>query len=315
MASILSYFTPQNKRKRDTLSLSSTESSADRKREKYSMDSSHSPQSPLSPSLLLQAKEHPVDIPHLIAPAKTEAEVAVLVAYEVSKALEISLADMKTNLNKIIIQSIQKVENDLASRISALEHENKLLVTRVAALEADKVMMADSKKHEPDRDMKARLVHLEQYSRKANIRIFGVKESTRENCKQVVADIINDKLQLRYTLSQDDIDAAHRLPQRDTSKPKSIIVRFFRRDDKAEIMRNRRNLKSSGITFGEDLCKDMLGVLNRAENDPRVMNAWAWNGAIFFKDFKEKIHKLEYGVPLDDFNLPIKPVSATSPRP
>ena len=120
-----------------------------------------------------------------------------------------------------------------------------------------------------------------------------------------VVHLLNSKLNL--DLTADDIDAAHRLPIRDQTKPKPIIVRFMRREHKTAAMKGRSRLKGTGITIGEDLCKAMLEVTNRARNHPRVKDTWAWNGSVYIKDFGDKVYKLNYGEPLDGFNLPPNP--------
>ena len=48
----------------------------------------------------------------------------------------------------------------------------------------------------------------EQNSRKSNIRIFGLDESNRENCKEIVIGFIHDKLHLK-DININDIDVAH----------------------------------------------------------------------------------------------------------
>ena len=41
----------------------------------------------------------------------------------------------------------------------------------------------------------------EQYSRKNNIRIYGLEEKPHENPKEVVTALVNDKLKIRYSIS------------------------------------------------------------------------------------------------------------------
>ena len=102
-----------------------------------------------------------------------------------------------------------------------------------------------------------------------------MKEKSTEYCKEVVAELLNAKLNMDIT--QRDIDAAHRLPSHNKTAPKPIIVRFVRRDHKANAMQRRKQLKGTGVTIAEDLCKDLLMVLNRAKNHEKIKDTWAWD--------------------------------------
>ena len=60
----------------------------------------------------------------------------------------------------------------------------------------------------------------------------------------------------------------------------SIIVRFYRRTIRNDIIRARRALKGSAVSIREDLTRLNQALLNRAMNHPRVDRAWTWNGKI-----------------------------------
>ena len=60
----------------------------------------------------------------------------------------------------------------------------------------------------------------------------------------------------------------------------SIIVRFYRRTIRNDIIRARRALKGSAVSIREDLTRLNQALLNRAMNHPRVYRAWTWNGKI-----------------------------------
>lgn len=50
---------------------------------------------------------------------------------------------------------------------------------------------------------------LEQYSRRANIRLYGIPETERENTDKLMLDLLRDKMAL--SLSLGDIDRSHRI--------------------------------------------------------------------------------------------------------
>ncbi|KAI4458373.1 l1 transposable element-related [Holotrichia oblita] len=92
----------------------------------------------------------------------------------------------------------------------------------------------------------------EQYSRRNNIRIYGVPEITHENTCEVFVNLCREKLKINITNS--DIDCCHRLAGKEgTNKP--IIVRFVRRDVKNKVFNDKRKLKGTRIVITEDLTR------------------------------------------------------------
>ena len=73
-----------------------------------------------------------------------------------------------------------------------------------------------------------------------------------ENCKAEVVAIIKSRLNIN-DISEADIDAAHRIGRPRNDKPRAIIVKFFRRDDKQRVIGARRKLKHSHYVITEDL--------------------------------------------------------------
>ena len=147
--------------------------------------------------------------------------------------------------------------------------------------------------------------HLEQYSRRNNIRIRGLNVTKREDCRKVVAEFLNRNLRSRnedetaIAISPDDIEAAHPLPVRQrklnqasggsahdpsslTRKPSPmVIVRFFAREKRDHIMQMRRSLKGTGFTIMEDLTAANAELLHKLTISPRYQSARSWEGKIY----------------------------------
>ena len=87
--------------------------------------------------------------------------------------------------------------------------------------------------------------------------VYGVEESAedKEDTSQTEKSIFKDKLNM--SLKSDDIEVSHRLGQHTPNKKRPIMMRFRFRDTKFDIMKQRKNLKGSGVVFGEDLCHEM----------------------------------------------------------
>ena len=223
---------------------------------------------------------------------------------ELKSTLKDLLLEMKEDLLKSVYRSIEVLETKLFDK----EMENNQLANSIKSLEAE----IESQKHENthlrdliERNNANRLEkenEYEQYSRRNNILISGIadagpNESARTSAEKVI-DLLNQK-KVTVGLSMADIDIAHRLPSKKKSD-RDIIVRFVSRNKKEDVLKNRRNLKGTGIFINEDLTllnhRVLMSVKRKRED--LVSEVWSKNGKIFYKDKSSKIHF----VPFRDYN-------------
>jgi hypothetical protein len=73
-----------------------------------------------------------------------------------------------------------------------------------------------------------------QYSRKDNLRFFGIREQNNENSKEEVCKVVDGRLNVR--IAPADISAVHRLPKSEKQKFKPTIVRFKDRTQRMEVL-------------------------------------------------------------------------------
>lgn len=66
---------------------------------------------------------------------------------------------------------------------------------------------------------------LEQYTRRSNIRLFGLEEKAGEDVNKLVTNVVKEKL--RLDLPDDAIECAHRVGKQGNN-PRAIIVKFAR---------------------------------------------------------------------------------------
>ena len=84
---------------------------------------------------------------------------------------------------------------------------------------------------------------LEQYSRRENVRIYGLAETQGECTNTVVIDMARD---IGVTITPADISVSHRLGRPEgggstaDSRPRPLIVKLVRRDTKFELMLNKK---------------------------------------------------------------------------
>ena len=91
-----------------------------------------------------------------------------------------------------------------------------------------------------------KLIELETYSRRENLRFMNIPEDTHENCTDIIYDVIENELDIRTEDIQ--FQAVHRIGKvGDTTRasPRPIIARFFLRDDRDAVFRKKNKLKFS----------------------------------------------------------------------
>ena len=106
----------------------------------------------------------------------------------------------------------------------------------------------------------------DQYSRRNNIKLFLIEESTdsfelAEKSEEKALRVFHDKLGLRY-IKPEHIEAAHRVGKKVAGKTRPIIVKFVSRKTKQDVIKNRRKLKHSDpkVVTVEDLTKHTQSV-------------------------------------------------------
>ena len=122
---------------------------------------------------------------------------------------------------------------------------------------------------------------MEQYSRRANIRIHGVKEVPNENVEEVVINVLKEKMKLN--IDSDAVDRCHRLGP-NSQKNRTIIVKFARYNFKKMVVSGRRELKGTKIVITEDLTKKRHEVLRRVWKEFGTRDTWTVDGVIYHRD-------------------------------
>ena len=122
---------------------------------------------------------------------------------------------------------------------------------------------------------------LEQYSRRENIRVFGVAETADELTNDVIVKVAAD---MGVVITERDISVSHRIGKKTGTKPRPIIAKFVRRDTKTAIMRSKRNLKGldayKSVFVNDDLTTMRSKLLYELKRDGSVTRVWTMNGKI-----------------------------------
>ena len=150
------------------------------------------------------------------------------------------------------------------------------------------------------RDLGARVEMLEaqaddqeQYSRRTSVRIANIKEEIGEDVSSIAMNIFS------HMNCTPTINRIHRVgPPRQTNQPpRPILCQFTTYPDKANVMKNRKALKTThpGIYINEDLTRKRAKILFEARRMKRlglITDAWSYDGRIAVKDMKNKVHPI-----------------------
>ena len=154
-----------------------------------------------------------------------------------------------TQFKKSLLETLQ-------FEVGNLQETTKSMQETIAGLED-----ADAMLHE-------QLDNLEQYTRRTNIRIFGIPEPTGTDPEDTDAKAIDFFAnQFDITVSLDHISGSHRTGKRGRT-PRPIIVRLVHHNMKAQLLR-KQELKAQETNFNirEDLTQCHRDILHYLHND------------------------------------------------
>ena len=119
------------------------------------------------------------------------------------------------------------------------------------------------------KEIKEKLIDIENRSRRNNIRVEGVKEGDKEDwetSKRKLKKLLNDNLGL--DAENITIERAHRTGKKINGKERVIVAKLLNYEDKEEILKNSYKLKDTGIYITEDYSEETLR--KRAELIPQM---------------------------------------------
>lgn len=167
--------------------------------------------------------------------------------------------------------------------------------------------------------LQARVDDLEQYTRKEDIIISGLKivkpysdavkgdsdfsvDNSGQNIveNQVIQTLSNKGIHIRDT----EISACHTLGKRRQDGTQNVIVRCVSRKTKVHVLKNAKKLKGTGIYVNEHLTK-RTGEIARAARDLRkkgkLLSTWTRDCKVFVKSRDEKVFQVSNLDQLSDF--------------
>lgn len=201
----------------------------------------------------------------------------------------------KNNLSlKSITEKLSNVGEQQAQIVSLLIEVNEL---KEILKEKDKVICA----------LERRLDDLEQYMWSEEVIINGLETKHQTYARATAASTgeMNegenapaDELQtlerqvITYLASKsicvktEDISACYVLPRKNRTAKPAIIVRFVSRRNKAELLRQARKLKGTGVYINEHLTKKNADIARQAQSlwkQNNIQATWSRNGRVMIR--------------------------------
>ncbi|KAI4456698.1 l1 transposable element-related [Holotrichia oblita] len=144
--------------------------------------------------------------------------------------------------------------------------EVQVLTEKVVQLEAELITTRSEVRKSVD--------DLEQYSRRNNLRIFGVPEEANEDTKVLVSKFCKDKL--KFNVGPELMDACHRLPAKEQQQ-RPIIVKFHDRATKANVCSKKQELRGTKFVIREDLTRTRHFLMVEAKKKYGNRSVWSNN--------------------------------------
>ena len=177
------------------------------------------------------------------------------------------------------IMDIRNTIKAVEDRINTLESQLAIQKAVTDGLDMDRQRLAVNVKM-----LKEDLEDQRQYSRRNNIVIHGVKETTEDDTEKEVLHILQDMMDL--PISRYEVGRTHRLGRKannfsEGNRNRPIIVRFVSYRQKKMAFDAKKTLKGKGIVVTESLTKERYALLKKCFDAYGKQNVWTYDGRIY----------------------------------
>lgn len=151
---------------------------------------------------------------------------------------------IKASLMSIFKAATQDMADDIKRShqvIDSLKHQLQAKDVTIHALQGDVGKLT------------SKVEDLEQYSRRASMRVFGLPEDSHGSLEDKLLSLFNDELQMSPKMTVDEMEVVHRVQKAPAEsgapqdgRPKPVLIKFASRRSKQRAMSLRKKLKSLG---------------------------------------------------------------------
>ena len=189
--------------------------------------------------------------------------------------------------NSRVITEVKEAVKENATQITGLQEAFEFISADIKTVKhrVDRVE-SKIKEHEASHDTREkRLAHLESYSRRWNLKLYGLEEKEKQDVRKEVIQVCQALLPEAKDKLPDVVDTVHRLgPRKPTNnQPRGIIMQFTSRIYRDAIWHAAKKssfLKNNNLKLAEDLSAE--DRLKRNQLWPAVEKARKENKLAFF---------------------------------
>ena len=131
-------------------------------------------------------------------------------------------------------------------------------------------------------EIDAVLERQEQYYKRNSLLIHGIDQVEGEDTDELSIKVIEEHVNQK--IKPEDIDKLGNPKKSIKAKPRPIIVKFVKYNNRNSIYRNKKLLKGKGITVTENLTAKIFKMLEKARELHGFANVWSQDCKIMFFD-------------------------------
>lgn len=174
----------------------------------------------------------------------------------------------------IVAVVTKQLEKHLEGMITKYEDSINKCNEQISALKVENQALQN--------DLNNKIDTLEQYSRRNNIRIYGIQETAEENVEEITADFLRNKLNMK--VGENYFERCHRVGPKQANKSRPILVKFLTYKFKADVYRSKSKLKGSKFLIKEDLTGRRVTCLKTLIGKYGYRKVWTSDGNIMYNN-------------------------------
>ena len=135
----------------------------------------------------------------------------------------------------------------------------------------------------------------EQYSRRNCLLIHGIPENKNENTDVLTMEVIDTMIDIKIV--ENNIDRTHRIGnQKKNGKPRPVIIKFVRYNDRKKVFSSKKLLKDSGVSITESLNGFRMKKLTNTRENFGFRNVWTVDVGMFYSENGSQHPKIYYNL-------------------
>lgn len=183
------------------------------------------------------------------------------------KVMDKMLNAMKEEIKEAIEKSSEELKKEIGNinvRLDKIEQENQEAWEEIDDLKSE------------NENLKERMQQMEDYSRRDNVIINGIKEDENETEEELTEKVKELGLSLGLEIESYDIHACHRLPTNRKEDTPAVILKLNNRNKRSKLIRRSKDVKIEGVYVSPHLSKKTAEIHKEAR---RGMKEALWQFA------------------------------------